>query len=224
MKLEGKIIDFLGDSITEGVGVDDREHNRFDNILLNDCQLKKVNNYGIGGTRIAHQTFPSEKPRHDLEFCGRAFDMDPSADIIVVYGGVNDYFHGDAPFGTYEDTERTTFCGSVYWLCNFINETYPDSVHVFISPARTDGDLFPSKSLKKPVTAKEHRPLKDYVDAIMAIASRCGFKTLNFYDSLGLDPNVPEIKEKYTIDGIHFNDLGHRIIADRIKEFLLGLN
>lgn len=224
MKLEGKIIDFLGDSITEGVGVVDREHNRFDNILLNDCLLKKVNNYGIGGTRIAHQTFPSDKPRHDLEFCGRAFDMDPSADIIVVYGGVNDYFHGDAPFGAYEDTERTTFCGSVYWLCNFINETYPNAVHVFIAPARTEGDLYPSTSMRKPATAKEHRPLKDYVDAIMSIATQCGFKTLSFYDELGLDPNDASIKEKYTIDGIHFNDLGHHIIAQRLKEFLLSLN
>lgn len=32
MTLEGKIIDFLGDSITEGVGVEDCENNRYDNI------------------------------------------------------------------------------------------------------------------------------------------------------------------------------------------------
>lgn len=224
MKLEGKIIDFLGDSITEGVGVIDKENNRFDSILLKECNLKKVNNYGVGGTRIAHQTFPSEKPRHDLEFCGRAFDMDPSADIIVVYGGINDYFHGDAPFGSYEDTKRTTFCGSVYWLCNFINETYPGSLHIFIAPARTAGDLLPSTSWRKPATAKEHRPLKDYVDAIMTIASKCGFKTLSFYDELGLDPNDASIKEKYTMDGIHFNDLGHHIIAEKIKEFLVAID
>lgn len=223
MKLEGKIINFLGDSITEGVGVIDKDNNRFDNILFHECKLKKVNNYGVGGTRIAHQTFPSDKPRHDLEFCGRAFDMDPNADIVIVYGGVNDYFHGDAPFGTYEDTDRTTFCGSVYWLCNFINETYPDSEHIFIAPARTEGDLCASKSERKPKTAKEQRPLKDYVDAIMTIASKCGFKTLSFYDSLGLNPNDPEIKEKYTIDGIHFNDEAHHIIAEKIKNFLLGL-
>lgn len=223
MQLEGKTIDFLGDSITEGVGVSDRANNRFDNILLKECHLKKVNNYGIGGTRIAHQTFPSDKPRHDLEFCGRAFDMDPSADIIVVYGGVNDYFHGDAAFGTYEDTARTSFCGSVYWLCNFINETYPNAIHVFIAPARTAGDLKPSTSVRKPATAKEHRPLKDYVDAIMAISTKCGFHAMSFYDELGLDPNNEEIRSKYTIDGIHFNDLGHHIIAARIKEFLLTI-
>ena len=57
-------------------------------------ELKKVNNYGIGGTRIAHQNVPSEKPRYDLCFCGRAYNMERNADIIVVYGGVNDYIHG----------------------------------------------------------------------------------------------------------------------------------
>lgn len=224
MKLEGKTINFLGDSITEGVGVADRACNRFDNILLRECNLGKVNNYGIGGTRIAYQTYPSEKARYDLDFCGRAFVMDPSADIIVVFGGVNDYFHGDAAFGEYGDKDRTTFCGSVYYLCNIIKELYPDALHVFIAPARTAGDMFASDSRHKPVAAKAHRPLKDYVDAIMHIAGECGFRTLSFYDKLGLNPNDAEIKEKYTIDGIHFNDSGHHVIAERIKEFLTGLN
>ena len=103
MDLKGKIIDFLGDSITEGVGVQDRINNRFDRVLERNCGLKATYNYGIGGTRLAHQRTPSEKPRHDLCFCGRAYDMNKDADIIVVYGGTNDYGHGDAPFGEYGD-------------------------------------------------------------------------------------------------------------------------
>ena len=61
MELKGKIIDFLGDSITEGYGVSDKENNRYDNILKRECELKATYNYGIGGTRLAHQTKPSEK-------------------------------------------------------------------------------------------------------------------------------------------------------------------
>ena len=33
MELKGKIVDFLGDSITEGVGVTDRATNRYDNVM-----------------------------------------------------------------------------------------------------------------------------------------------------------------------------------------------
>ena len=66
MELKGKTINFLGDSITEGAGVSDIQNNRYDNRLKAMLELKKLNNYGIGGTRIAHQSVPSEEPRYDL--------------------------------------------------------------------------------------------------------------------------------------------------------------
>ncbi len=72
MKLEGLTVNFLGDSITEGAGVSNIPENRYDNRLKKAYGLKATNNYGIGGTRIAHQEKPSEKPRYDLCFCGRA--------------------------------------------------------------------------------------------------------------------------------------------------------
>ena len=119
MELKGKIIDFLGDSITEGVGVDDRVNHRYDNIMKKEYGLKEVYNYGIGGSRFAHQSKPSIKPRHDLCFCGRVYDLNKSADIIVVYGAVNDYLHGDAPIGSMGDTTPVTFYGAVRFLMNF---------------------------------------------------------------------------------------------------------
>lgn len=42
MKLEGKSIAFLGDSITEGTGVDDKENNRYDHVIQQRCSLKPV--------------------------------------------------------------------------------------------------------------------------------------------------------------------------------------
>ena len=50
MTLEGKIIDFLGDSITEGVGVVDRENNRYDNVLKKTCNLKAYLVKSLGTT------------------------------------------------------------------------------------------------------------------------------------------------------------------------------
>ena len=108
MNIKGMKVNFLGDSITEGTGVAD-QNCRFDNRIAKLCQLSAVNNYSIGGTRLAHQIHPSEKPRYDLCFCGRAYDMDPSADMVVVYGGVNDFIHGDAPFGEMGDTTPATY-------------------------------------------------------------------------------------------------------------------
>ena len=68
MNIKGYKVNFLGDSITEGVGVTDRENCRYDNRVKKMLGLAGVNNYGIGGTRLAHQIHASSKPRHDLCF------------------------------------------------------------------------------------------------------------------------------------------------------------
>ncbi len=78
--------------------------------------LEATYNHGISGTRLAHQSVPSECPRHDMRLCGRAYDLVKDADVIIVYGGVNDYIHGDAHFGTMKDDTPATFCGAVDFL------------------------------------------------------------------------------------------------------------
>ena len=53
MDLKGKAINFLGDSITCGVGVSDVENNRFDNIICREHGLRLRNNYGEGHKLLA---------------------------------------------------------------------------------------------------------------------------------------------------------------------------
>ena len=223
MELQGKRIAFLGDSITEGSGVTDLD-NRYDNVLKRICGLAEVFNYGIGGTRLAHQSVPSEKPRYDLCFCGRAFNIDKSADIIVVYGGVNDYIHGDAPIGERGDKTPATFRGGVYFLMNILRELYPDAAVVFMTPARSclrgDTDEKPSaRPMKKPCAMAS----KGYVDIILETAKEFGIPTLNLYDDLGINPNNPEDYSRYTVDGLHFNDAAHAVIAEKLKALLESL-
>ena len=60
MELKGKVINFLGDSITEGSGVSDIANCRYDNVIHREYGLAAHNNYGIGGTRLAYQKNPSQ--------------------------------------------------------------------------------------------------------------------------------------------------------------------
>ena len=224
MELRGKIIDFLGDSITEGVGVTDRKNNRYDNVLKRECGLKEVFNYGVGGTRLAHQRTPSAKPRHDLCFCGRAYDLNKNADIIVVYGGVNDYIHGDAPVGQFGDTTPATFCGAVSFLMNFLKTQYAGKTIVFMTPARLCYDsMTGAQPSIRPIKQADALPLLGYIDIIQKTAEQYSIPVLNLYENLGIDPTNPEEKEKYTADGLHFNDAGHHVIAARLREFLQAL-
>lgn len=226
MELKGKAIAFLGDSITEGVGVENCEMNRYDNVLKRKCELRAVYNYGISGTRIAHQRKPSEIPRHDLCFCGRAFDLNPDADIIVVYGGINDYIHGDAPFGVPEDNTPETFCGAVNFLMNFLKEQYPGRTIVFMTPAHMTGfdNLVDSKPSTLPMKYPDAKPVVDYVEIVNAAGRKHGVAVLDLYHNLGIDPNDPEQSEKYTADGLHFNDEGHAVLADCLIDFLKKLD
>ena len=222
MDIKGFKVNFLGDSITEGHGVTDRANCRFDNRLAVMCGLSQVNNYGIGGTRLAHQRVPSEKPRYDVCFCGRAYDMDTTADMVIVYGGVNDYIHGDAPFGQLGDTTPATYCGGVYFLMSYLREVYGSKPIVFMSPARCFlrkevSDLIPSTHAKKTTPGKE---LIAYVDAILETAKQFDIPVLDLYRNLGIDPHDEESFNTYTTDGLHFNDAGHGVIAKKLKAFI----
>ncbi len=226
MNIKGYKVNFLGDSITEGTGVTDIENCRYDNRLKKMLGLAGVNNYGIGGTRLAHQTKASAKPRHDLCFCGRVYNMDRSADMVVVYGGVNDYIHGDAPFGQIGDTTPDTFCGGIYYLMNYLttSESYKNKPIIFMAPAHCNygevDDQYPSpRSVKRP----DAKPLIAYVEAIEETGKQFGIPVLSLYRKLGLDPHDPEICEKYTVDGLHWNDAGHKYIAKALAEFIEAL-
>ena len=225
MNIQGFKVNFLGDSITVGTGVTDVENCRYDNRLAAMCQPSAINNYSVGGSRLAHQIRPSENPRYDLCFCGRACVMDTSADMVIVFGGVNDYIHGDAPFGEIGDTTPATYCGSVYFLMNYLKETYANKPIVFMTPARCFlrhqvDDLYPSVHSARYVPGK---PLLPYVEVIQETAKQFGYPVLDLYHDLGLDPHDPEIFDTYTLDGLHFNDVGHGVIAQKLKEFIEAL-
>lgn len=223
MDLSGKIIDFLGDSITEGVGVKDCENNRYDNRIKKKCNLKAVYNYGISGTRIAHQSQPSEKPRYDLCFCGRAYDLNPNADLIVVYGGINDYIHGDAPFGRLGDNTPKTFCGGVEFLMSLLDELYPNAKKVFMTPARMQYDIMNDEEpSQRDMKYSDAKPVIEYAKIIEQTGKKHNIPVLNLYERLPINPNIAEHKEKYTEDGLHFNDAGHEILADTLIDFIIN--
>lgn len=66
-------------------------------------------------------------------------------------------------------------------------------------------------------------PLKDYGDIIKEKAKKYNIPVLDMMEKLPIDPNIPEDCEKYTEDGLHFNDEGHKIIAKTVGDFLLSL-
>ena len=218
MKLENIKINFLGDSITEGVGTTAPEKRYVD--LIAAATGAVCRNYGISGTRIARQWYPTvDAPLFDRDFCERAEEMDPDADLVVVFGGTNDFGHGDAPFGTMADRTKDTFCGAMHTLCRTLLSRYPDSEIVFILPLHRWNEDDP-RGDNKPLPVGT---LRQYVDAMREILAYYAIPALDLYAEGRMQPAVEAVREKYMPDGLHPSDEGNVLIARRLLGFLAAL-
>lgn len=217
MQLQGKKINFLGDSITEGVGASCPAARYVDRVAARSGAICR--NYGISGTRIARQTRPSDPATFDLDFCMRAADMDPDADVVIVFGGTNDYGHGDAPFGVMSDRTPDTFYGALHTLYTSLLVRYPFSRIIVLTPLHRCAEV---RSPEKPAD-RQSLPLKQYVEAIREVAEYYALPVLDLFAGSGLQPNVPVIQMQYFPDGLHPNDAGHQRIAESIVQFLRSL-
>ncbi len=216
MELKGKKIVFLGDSITEGHGTSSVEHTFWNELARRtgaECY-----GYGIGGTRIAKQIgAPSPNPRHDLYFGSRVEEMRPDADVVVVFGGTNDFGHGDAPLGDMEDRDEDTFYGAFHVLLTKLIEKYPEAQIVVMTPLHRVSEADTKRSERG---IRRVGSLETYVDAIRQVAAFYGVPVLDLFRTSGIQPRVPVLREKYMPDGLHPNDAGHVRIAEKLIGFL----
>ena len=217
MDLAGKKIAFLGDSITEGCGTSSLEHTFWN--VLGQKTGAQVFGYGIGGTRIAPQRVPSD-PRADQDFISRVDGMIPDADVVVVFGGTNDFGHGDAPFGTRGDPTSETFCGALHVLFTKLYERYPAAQLVVMTPTHR---LSETDSVMNEFGVRRSGNLRAYVQAIRDAAEDFAVPVLDLFRVSGIQPSVPALREAYMPDGLHPNDAGHAKIADKLIGFLQTL-
>ena len=217
MNIKGKKIVCLGDSITAGAGASVYENCWV--ARLGALSGADVKNYGIGGTRIARQQQPSD-PVYDQDYCLRAPQMDKDADVVIVFGGTNDYGHGDAEMGSFADKTPDTFCGALGWLFGYLKAEYPKAKIVILTPLhrRNENNLRGDGSKKK-----DFYTLLEYVENIRLAAKNCGFNLLDLYSEAGMDPALGNDDATYFTDGLHPNDLGHEIIAKLVFDFLIKM-
>lgn len=213
MNIEGKTVAFLGDSITEGAGASSAEYKYVE--VFGRITGTRVLNYGISGTRIAPQLRASANPTFDKDFISRVDDIDKDADIIVVFGGTNDFGHGDAPFGAIGDITDETFCGACYVLLKKIVEKYPQKPIILMTPLHRLNEDALINEIGLPCN-----PLKSYVDIIRNTAEIFSVYVLDLYSISGMQPNIEISNELFFVDGLHPNDLGHRRIAEKLKKFI----
>lgn len=221
MKLEGLKMVFLGDSITQGIGASCPENVYHAIVAKQTGAVAK--NFGISGTRYANQRGTEKRPFLQYEdsnpFYVRVDRMDDDADIVVVFGGVNDYSHGDMPIGHFGDTTPDTFYGACYDLYMRLIKKYLGKTIVIMTPLH----MVDENKIPEIKDDGQYGLLVDYVNAIKQVAAYFSLPVLDLYAVSTIQPAIEQVREKYMPDGIHPNDEGHKIVAHKLKTFLEAL-
>ena len=189
MVLKGAVINFLGDSITQGVGSSSIE-NRFTDVLAREFELSKANNYGISGARIARQKVMAGLPS-DRDYCMRVAEMDENADAVVVFGGTNDFGHGQAEIGTPDDRTPETFYGACHYMMNALLDRFCGKPILILTPLhRTDEDNPRGSGSYKP---NDVAPLREYRRILMEVAEFYALPVLDLYAVSGIQPRAEHL-------------------------------
>ena len=206
-------INFLGDSITEG-GYASTEDKRYSSLVCKAFAAIE-NNYGVWSTRIAKQRNRT-RDIDDKDFISRAPMMDKDADFVFIFGGTNDYGHGDASLGNMEDISQYTFYGALKYLVEYLISIYGKEKLCFILPLHRFAENNPYG--KNNMKSVKGAPLSAYVQAEREIFS---FYDVDYLETQNL---IPEPQEKtgdeWTTDGLHLTDKGHKLLADKLIEYL----
>ena len=212
MDLKNKTILFLGDSITEGHGTTSEEK-RFSNIVAKALGANFIND-GIGGSRYARQHNFNPEARCDKDFCMRTESREGDLDCIVIFGGTNDYDHGDAPLGEFGDRTPMTFYGALHTVYSTFMQRYPGTPIIVLTPLHRGNEV---------KGAIGDKPLLAYVNAIREVAEFYSLPVLDLYARSGIQPQVPAIKEKNMPDNLLPNDAGHVLLSNLFINFLKAL-
>ena len=210
MDISHKKVLFLGDSITQGVGASSAE-TCYVSLFKKAYPNAEIHNFGVGGTRLARQVNPSAAAVWDDDFNARALRMPDNADLTVVFGGTNDYGHGDAPFGELGDKTPETFCGAVYALLETLVKKSPLGRILVLTPLhRCSENNLDCKG----------KTLLDYVQVIRKTAEQFSQPVLDLWSVSGINPSIGRTAELMMPDGLHPNDCGYQRLFEVIDTFI----
>ncbi len=206
-----KQIVVFGDSITAEVGVDS---GCYVNKVKEKFNADTVYQHGYSAHRYSDGCHPNDSNwvtwlgKYVTDVCSH-----PETDLIIMFGGTNDYGHG-MPLGTPADTVQTTSCGGLRYILDYLvaHTTAP----IMICTPFPNGACHPLSTTPNSAGLT----MAQYVDAYMAVASDECYKGRVYindtFANCGFDPvnEVDPADRTYTTDGLHLSDLGYERLTD----------
>ncbi len=208
---------FVGDSITAGSGTTKIYYEYLEESL----GFGSVTPMGVAGSCISAA---SDYGQANQPLINRYQDI-PSADLIVIFMGTNDYGH-ETPLGSVGDAQDGTFYGALNVIIPALTASHPSGKIVFVTPLQRYG-FGTSKILGTPFTSDDvangvGAALGDYVDALKTVCTNNGVSVIDLYTECILDPADAETRANYMPDGLHPNAAGHEVIAGIMESHIRG--
>lgn len=210
-------INFIGDSITEGVGGNlDAEGRQISyvNYVQEALQFGEVCNNGYAGAMISGYNNNDEMAIGVHE---GVFVRD--SEITVFYVGLNDFL-ADVEvknFGVPDNGTTGGYCGQLQKIINPLKTNYPNTLFFFVTAYQTPE----TSSTKEYINFNGVPTLNDYMEQLRILARQNGYPVIDLY-SIGLmDMHDAVTAENLLADSIHPNDAGYRILGEHIAAEIL---
>ena len=220
--IKAKTIACLGDSITEGVHADGWQWHRYiDQWCKNNGIETTVVNFGIGGTSVCTSSYVTDtlKP-----FVNRLDTIPLDADVVVVFGGTNDWGN-NATLGTIDDTGKETFYGAYKYILEWLAINRPNAKVMTMTPLKRYFRGGSTTWVNAQTTPNSQgNLLQDYVRAVKEVSDLYAVPCVDLHNDSGLNPVLEIVRTKFMGDGLHPTAEGNKrmypIILDKMRPLL----
>jgi len=185
-------------------------------VLLQEALEKshRLVNSGIGGSTTEHgrKRFETDVLAH-------------SPEVVVIQFGINDSFH-DNHINPPRDKPRVPLARYVENLSYFIDELSKKKCRVILM---TPNSMRWTENLKKVHGKHPYNPddagglnatIKPYVEAVRKLAAEKKVDLIDVYAEYEKHAKAQGSTNDLLPDGMHPNDKGHRLVADKLLELL----
>lgn len=200
---QGKTAVFVGDSITFGLGLQKGEKTYW-KILKDTLGFSCVIGCGVSGSCVSNKSLFSVEPPNLIQ---RLKDI-PSGDITLLLMGVNDY-NFDTPIGEISQEEDVSYYGAWNVVLKQLTQEKKHGKIVLIT-------LAPHC---RPVENEVGLTAEDYIAPIWQLGEKFNLPVMDLNAMLKADFTLKN-KDKYLPDGLHPNQEGQLLIAQKIQQWM----
>lgn len=202
-----------------GTGMARSDEKRFPDERWDAFSMAELSKAIVSGDFSVQRQIVIEEPA--TEYFGDVTEelakIDLSKTRILMLGfGMNDYQNGTPLEDPKDPVNEYTYAGALRSVLRSLKKEYPKLRIVLLTPTYS---WYPDKEGNCETLDWGGGLLEDYVSALLKIGAELDVETIDLYHDL-YETDSFENWSKYVRDGVHPNENGMELIADKIKTYL----